>query len=117
MRKYKRLSDIERENYRKYHKRGCSPLHGKCKVNAIVLEGGKNHMIKVLEICLELIKKDHKFLTECVPNSNPKRRYDIVDISVPEGLIIEVEDSGKLKEDFDVSYVLKDNNWEVITKS
>jgi len=114
----RKLSEIEYENWCKVHKRGCSNL-SRCKINGISsdMSNGYPHNIMVVEIVKMLMLNNHKVLTECVDNKNEKRRYDIYCISFDEPLIIEVEDSGKIKEDAHITIYRSKTEWKVLFKN
>lgn len=109
------LNDIELENWLRFHKRGCS-ARCRCKINQINLDesNGLIHSLKVLDICRELLANGSKFLTEATPNSDEKRRIDIVNLS--NLTIIEVEVSGAVKPDADITYKLEKDSWNIIKK-
>lgn len=111
----KYLSDIEYENWVKYKKPGCSNLT-RCKVNNVSLQQGtsKTHQLKMLRVCSDLIREEHKFITEAVPCKNNKLRHDIVDIT--NNNIIEIEVTGKLKSYANISYIYENYAWKKIVK-
>jgi hypothetical protein len=51
-----------------------------------------------LEVCLKLLREGKEFITEAVPNDNPKLRHDV--ICLDDGVIFEIETDPKRAERF-----------------
>ena len=112
---FPKISEIELENLRRYHKRGCSNFT-RCGVDNIYLDlsTDKKHKLKVLEVCKEFIEKDIHFITEAVPNKSPKRRIDIVNLKTNDW--IEIENTGKIKKDANITHFLTKEGWKKVEK-
>jgi len=94
----RRLTEVERSNWNKYHIRGCSPIH-RVKVNAISISPAntKAHEMKKCEIAYDLVKQGRLILTEAQENKSKLIR-DVVNLST--GDIYEVETDSKRAERF-----------------
>ena len=77
--------------WRKYHTPGCGNYMTR-KVNAIFIStsNGKPHEMKKADVCYDLRKQNHNFITEAVSNHD-QRRVDIVDLDT--GQEIEIVDT------------------------
>jgi len=74
----------------------------------------KEHILAVAEVCWQLKKDGHDFITECVPNKESSRRVDIVNLDTGEE--IEVEHTGKFKEGTKNYKVLTREQYEKLKK-
>jgi len=101
------MKRLEIENYEKYHIPGCANYVRRPK-NAIYISTANTiaHEFAKLKICYDLRKKGRTIITEAVPNNNPKRRIDIVDLTTGEE--IEIEKTGEFKS--------KTRNYKVLTQ-
>jgi len=77
--------------WRKYHTPGCGNYMTR-KQNAIFIStsNGKPHEMKKMDVCYDLRKQNHYFITEAVSNKDD-RRIDIVDLDT--GQEIEIVDT------------------------
>ena len=83
------LTKEEKKNWCSVHLPGGNNLN-RVKVDAIFISiaNSKPHEMKKCELCYDLKKMGNHFVTECVPNNDKKRRWDVFDIT--EGEIYEV---------------------------
>ena len=77
------LKPEEIDVLRRYHKRGCSNFV-RCKIDQINLDlnTSRGHRLAIIKRCKKAIERDEHFLTEAVPNDNPKRRIDFVSLTL-----------------------------------
>jgi len=99
----KELIKARRENWHKYHIPNQTSMY-RLKINAIFISTANSlkHELKKLEVCYNLRKQGHKFITEAERNQldkrGNKRRVDIVDLDT--GIEYEVECDKKRAERF-----------------
>ena len=85
-----------KKNWCKYHVQSCSNLH-RLKIDAIFISTANSleHELKKLEVCYEIKKKGHSFITEAerckLDENKKKRRVDVVDIDSGEEYEIETD--------------------------
>lgn len=114
----KDLSIERRKNWRKYHIPGCGNLMT-LKKNAVFLSAAnsKEHEMKKAEICYELKKKKHEFITEAERNrkrGEARVKVDIVDLDTGQEIEIETNKyrAKKLMEDESMRNVTVIKLWE-----
>jgi len=87
-----------KQTWHKYHIPGQSNLH-KRKINAVFLSvaNSKAHEFKKAEVCYDILKKKHQFITEA-STCKGNRRVDVVDLD--DGKEYEIETNLKRAERF-----------------
>ena len=83
----KQLTEDELKNWRRFHIPGCSRIHT-IKIDAIFISTANSltHELKKSEICYNIKKEGHHFITEAATGD---QRHDVVDITNAE--IYEIE--------------------------
>jgi len=97
------MKKAEIENYKKWFTPGCSHYIHRPK-NALFISASNSydHERAKFDIAYAIKKKGQSFISEACSVENPARRADIVNLST--GEIIEIEFSGKFKDDADRSF-------------